>query len=166
MSVLETTHAPIETCTLVVHRSERGCAMNGLEARPQTEANSTAPSASPLAELEHRRPILRSIGDSLISLAIAIVLVRGFLVEGYLISTGSMAPHLYGEHKQVTCSSCGGTFAVGTEFDDSAGDLGHDHATCPNCLYDDIDLATRPVERGDHLLVWKNAFLWREPRRW
>lgn len=112
------------------------------------------------------RPSLRAIVDTLICLAVAVILVRGFLVEGYLISTGSMAPHLYGEHKRAVCPSCGAEFAVGTEFDDSAGAAGSDRATCPNCLYDEIALDTRPIERGDHLLVWKNAFVWREPRRW
>lgn len=118
------------------------------------------------APTDGSRTSLRSVCDSLVTLGIAIVLVRGFLVEGYLITTGSMAPHLYGAHKKVVCPSCGTLFSVGTEFDDRTEDGTGSRAICPNCLRDDIDLSNRPVERGDHLLVWKNAYDWREPRRW
>ncbi len=109
---------------------------------------------------------LRSLCDSLIVLAVAIVLVRGFLVEGYLIATGSMAPHYYGEHQPIVCPACRLEFAVGTEFDDGHPAHRNAHAVCPNCLRDDIDAEAGAINRGDHLLVWKNAFVWRDPRRW
>ena len=37
----------------------------------------------------------RQIFDPVLSLLIAVLLVRTFLVEGYLISTGSMGPSLF-----------------------------------------------------------------------
>lgn len=77
-----------------------------------------------------------------------------------------MAPHLYGAHEKAVCPSCGTLFAVGTEFDESAEAGIGGRAVCPNCLRDNVDLSIRPPERGDHLLVWKNAYQWRDPRRW
>jgi signal peptidase I len=108
----------------------------------------------------------RALCETLLSLLISVLMVRTFLVEGYLISTGSMAPHFFGSHKRVECPHCGKEFAVGTEFERSGDDEILEWAVCPNCLYDEIPLQDRPVERGDHLLVWKNAYDFRPPRRW
>eukprot|EP00913_Durusdinium_trenchii_P008820 g8286.t1 len=55
----------------------------------------------------------RQVIDALVCLALAVILVRGFLAEGYMISTGSMAPTLPGFHKRVTCPTCRFEFAVG-----------------------------------------------------
>lgn len=103
--------------------------------------------------------------DPVLSLLIAVLLVRTFLVEGYLISTGSMAPHYYGERKRVVCPQCQFQFAVGTEFDEDSLIETGDFAVCPNCMANESDLSNQPVNRGDHLLVWKNAYQFRDPRR-
>jgi len=55
----------------------------------------------------------RSLIDGVVSLIIAVILVRAFAVEGYMISTGSMAPTLPGFHKRATCPACRYEFAVG-----------------------------------------------------
>jgi len=107
----------------------------------------------------------RQIFDPVLSLLIAVLLVRTFLVEGYLISTGSMAPHYFGEQKRVVCPQCQFPFAVGTEFDESAFIETGDFAVCPNCLSNESDLSRQLVNRGDHLLVWKNAYQFRNPQR-
>ena len=44
---------------------------------------------------------------------IAVILFRTFELEGYIISTGSMAPSLLGFHKRIVCPSCGYPFAFG-----------------------------------------------------
>ncbi|MBD3672685.1 MAG: signal peptidase I [Planctomycetaceae bacterium] len=109
---------------------------------------------------------MRQVCDLFLSLLIAVLLMRTFLLQGYLISTGSMAPHYYGQQKRAVCPECEFTFAVGTEFDlDSHHEAG-DWAICPNCYAAEIDLSERPVNRGDHLLVWKNACSFRDPKRW
>ena len=56
---------------------------------------------------------LRALTEWLVLLALAVTLLRGFAVEGYMISTGSMAPSLLGYHARVTCPSCGLIFAHG-----------------------------------------------------
>ncbi|WP_197443926.1 signal peptidase I [Maioricimonas rarisocia] len=123
--------------------------------------------------------------ESLLVLAVAVVVFRGFIAEGYLISTGSMAPCLLGYHRRVDCPSCGYQFARGvskatsgrvgyaTSGDPEPGqELGGTEtgpvsaAICPNCGLDEIETAALPTTEGDQLLVHKNAFQFREPRRW
>lgn len=110
-----------------------------------------------------------------ISFVIAVMVLRGFLVEGYLISTGSMAPHLLGFHKKVECPDCSHVFAFGVSFDESAtsstvsaadSDSRLAHANCPNCGRMHIKVATIPGNHGDQLLVHKGVFDFREPKRW
>lgn len=106
----------------------------------------------------------RFIAESLVALALAVMLVRTFAVEGYIISTGSMAPFLLGYHKQVVCPDCRFPFAVGVPVDE-------DHPTggpvaCPNCGQSEIHLEHVPRNEGDQLLVQKLAYLFRQPKRW
>ena len=107
---------------------------------------------------------LRYVVESLISLAIAVLLVRSFAVEGYIISTGSMAPYLLGYHKQVVCPDCRFPFAVGVPVDESYETNGP--VSCPNCGQTKIDLEHVPRNEGDQLLVQKLAYLFRQPNRW
>lgn len=102
---------------------------------------------------------------------ITVSLLRGFFLEGYLVSTGSMAPVLLGFHKQIRCPSCQYTFACGVRFDestaaDSSSEPGQTFATCPNCGQINIDISPVPRNHGDQLLVHKNIFDFRRPRRW
>mgnify|MGYP002622780695 CR=1 FL=1 len=124
----------------------------------------------------------------LILLALAVVLFRGFALEGYMVSTGSMAPCLLGYHRRVTCPACRLEFARGTTAPDDAfqgpevrgqSSVGiasatdaHHRMTCPNCGKTGLRLDTLSRTEGDQLLVHKHSFAWRErlrgrgPRRW
>ncbi len=118
----------------------------------------------------------RSVADALTLLAVAVMVAHAFLIEGYVISSGSMAPGLFGYHKRVVCPSCAHTFARGVTFDGSvegritAGERSGTGrvtlADCPNCGQPAIDVSAAPDTQGDQLLVLKHAFAWREPRRW
>jgi signal peptidase I len=145
-----------------------------------------APKASPPVAAEHAPGGLRALTEWLVLLALAVTLFRGFAVESYMISTGSMAPCLLGYHTRMTCPVCGYTFAHGAAppeaMSDSprtarAGavgisDSGPDVVPCPNCTR--LCSAGDATERteGDQLLVHKDAFAWRQivrrdgPRRW
>ena len=112
----------------------------------------------------HRESGLRYVIESLVSLALAVFLVRSFVVEGYIISTGSMAPYLLGFHKQVVCPECRMPFAVGVPVEVDAETNGP--VTCPNCGQIHIDLSFVPRNEGDQLLVQKFAYLFRPPKRW
>ena len=91
-----------------------------------------------------------------------------------MISTGSMAPALFGYHKRIVCPRCGEIFARGVAFDGSVGDAadeaeltgGGNVASCPNCGQGAINVADVPRNHGDQLLVLKHAFDFRPPERW
>lgn len=116
--------------------------------------------------------IARHLCDLLVCLVISVILVRSFQIEGYMISTGSMAPGLLGYHKQVVCPTCQREFQVGVAFDESVmcendGRVksGEQLCTCPNCGQSRIDISFVPRNQGDQLLVNKGAFLFRQPDR-
>ncbi len=118
---------------------------------------------------------LRSAIDRAICFVIAVIIIRAFVLEGYLISTGSMAPGLLGFHRRIECPTCQFSFAFGVSFDDSvdpgkgtisALDETRRYATCPNCGQIDIDVAGVPNSHGDQLLVHKHVYDLRPPHRW
>ncbi|MCH2201535.1 MAG: S26 family signal peptidase [Fuerstiella sp.] len=116
----------------------------------------------------------RSMAELTICFVITVSVLRGFFLEGYLVSTGSMAPMLLGFHKRVECPSCQYAFACGVRFDQSVdgsvaagrSSVGEAYASCPNCGQIDIDIVPVPRNHGDQLLVHKNVFDFRRPRRW
>lgn len=133
------------------------------------------------AEEGGRSSLVRMLLESIVALAIAVILFRTFQAEGYMISTGSMAPSLLGYHKQVICPRCQFSFAYGVAYDESvsqnrfqAGEDSFDefdseprqHATCPNCNTHSIDLTNVPRNEGDQLLVFKHAYYLKPPERW
>lgn len=122
--------------------------------------------------------MLRPVMESLICLGLAVIVFRTFEIEGYMISTGSMAPHLLGFHKRVVCPSCQWRFTCGVMYDDSVAGMGSNvtatgeheadplHAVCPNCGLPSIDLTAIPRNHGDQLLVAKCAYQFETPQRW
>lgn len=132
-------------------------------------------------EVEGRSNLFRMVLESVVSLAIAVILFRTFQAEGYMISTGSMAPSLLGYHKRVICPRCDFSFTYGVAYDDSVSgnrfqaqghsdsesfQQGGQYATCPNCGTHSIDLSNVPRNEGDQLLVFKHAYYLKPPERW
>lgn len=134
--------------------------------------NETRPMEDELQFDPDQRGIFRSLTESFISLFIAVLLFRTFAAEGYMISTGSMAPCLLGFHKRVECPTCKHLFAFGVAYDtDEPGEAeelqrSRSRAVCPNCGQTGIDLRDVPRNHGDQLLVNKQAYLYYKPRRW
>ena len=125
---------------------------------------------------EKVRGELGSIRDTVESIWVAIVLafvLRAFMVEAFVIPTGSMAPRLLGEHWDLACPSCGYEYAFGGPRDrGSPGPLinrSREHvpsdAHCPNCgaLCDPLG---RYLNGGDRVLVLKYLYRFTEPRPW
>jgi signal peptidase I len=147
-------------------------------ARTATDPTAGTSAQSPAAvppTAKKPRGSLRALIDAGICLYVAVILFRTFEIEGYIISTGSMAPDLLGFHKRVVCPTCGYEFAHGIPVDETgtAADTNDNYShegpgevRCPNCGEDRIDIRTVPPNHGDQLLVQKNVFEFRPPRRW
>jgi signal peptidase I len=109
-----------------------------------------------------------SLLETLESIVVAFVLAfifRAFLVEAFVIPTGSMAPTLYGEHLEVRCRDCGQSFAVGIEEASDGMHTPPGYVVCPNCR-----LGQRPRNTanysGDRILVLKFLYDFMPPERW
>ena len=83
---------------------------------------------------------LNSVRDMVESIWVAIVLafvLRGFLIEAFVIPTGSMAPRLMGEHVCLQCPSCGYEYSYGIAqtYANDPNLIPVVGARCPNCNY-------------------------------
>jgi signal peptidase I len=104
--------------------------------------------------------------ETLQSLIVAFVLAmtfRGFVTEGFVIPTGSMAPTLMGKHLLVQSKRTGYTFPVGVDQRD--GDVVNGEVADPlvgrGCQ---VRLPPRP-RMGDRILVLKSLYPFSEPDR-
>jgi signal peptidase I len=133
-----------------------------------------------------------NIKETVESILIAFILAfifRAFVVEAFVIPTGSMAPTLLGAHMRFVCPDCGYRFDVNYPTNPDEDDnldvpkfartrSQEDYVFpiyCPNCGYkiprhnpdDPDDSATAPpVRYGDRILVLKYLYLFQDPRRW
>jgi signal peptidase I len=126
-----------------------------------------------------------NIKETIESIIVAFILAfifRAFIVEAFVIPTGSMAPTLLGAHMRFRCPDCGYNFDVNFSPNSDADDMiipdrANDHIfsiTCPNCGYhmprqssDSLASATAPpVHYGDRILVLKYLYLLQDPSRW
>ena len=127
--------------------------------------------ADPPADVERVTETTRETVDQLVYSFLLLIVARAFLIEPFVIPTGSMAPTLYGRHKECTCTACGLDYQIGasTEVDKTSVRLLPDTrislAACPNCRFPN-DVTTSPAFNGDHIVVNKWAFRLGEPARW
>jgi signal peptidase I len=113
----------------------------------------------------------RETVESIVVAFVLAFLFRAFEAEAFVIPTGSMAPTLYGRHKEMKCEQCGFTSALGAsdEIDDATGlymdNMRIDEALCPNCRYLN-PVRNLPVFKGDRILVNKFPYEFGDPQRW
>jgi len=126
-----------------------------------------------------------NVKETIESILVAFILAfifRCFVVEAFVIPTGSMAPTLLGANMQFRCPDCGYRFTAGyseaTRDDTFSVPEQSDKVfsiICPNCgmrlpreLKDDPDNdASSPFIRyGDRILVMKYLYLVNDPKRW
>lgn len=143
--------------------------------RPTTPEPAPAPAPGEKTPAESIKETIDSI---IVALALALVF-RAFVVEAFVIPTGSMAATLLGEHRHIVCPDCHYPFDVGIDNRANASPpdvyLNKDICVyCPNCaavLRPDHDpqlLSTHNPDRGgDKILVFKFPYLFdRDPDRW
>jgi signal peptidase I len=92
------------------------------------------------------------------------LILRTLAVEPFGVPTGSMAPALIGHHRAAPCPRCGYPVRVGRPSSGSIAEHFADVA-CPNCEYR-FSLTDARDLSGDRLLVDKNVYSLRSPRRW
>ena len=111
----------------------------------------------------------RETVESVVVAFILAFLFRTFEAEAFVIPTGSMAPTLYGQHRDVFCKQCGVRFASGAsdEFNSRARfELDRTHsAYCPNCRFPNFVYNHEPFT-GDRILVTKFQYDFSDPRPW
>jgi signal peptidase I len=132
-----------------------------------------------------------NVKETIESILVAFILAfifRAFVVEAFVIPTGSMAPTLLGAHLRYQCPDCGWTFTV--NYQSSSPSEDEDMRTppdafpgadifCPNCgryiagpprLGPNREVLNpqdeTPVNYGDRILVLKYIYLLHPPRRW
>jgi len=136
----------------------------------------------------HRRKIILSFKDTIEQLLIAFILAfvfRAFVVEAFIIPTGSMADTLRGDHFRLTCQNCANQYNYGfmpkkyryvegyappypvhvaapsaSELRDSILPI------CPVCGAPIDDSRPRRVSKGDRILVLKYLYHFMEPEIW
>src|ERR1700749_2250200 len=109
-----------------------------------TKSPAKSAPASPQPVQSHA---VRETVESIVIAFVLAFLFRTFEAEAFVIPTGSMAPTLYGQHRDIHCEKCGTRFAVGVSSGNAqdaevrngyivAGDRS-EFAVCPNsnCRY-------------------------------
>ena len=142
------------------------------------------PPPPPKAPTVHEPP-KENLKETIESILVAFILAfvfRAFIVEAFVIPSGSMAPTLLGGHMRLRCADCGYQFDVNyparsTSDDDTMAIPAMSPAQyamhCANCALkverpiDDYDRSPPiPVQYGDRILVLKYLYLLKDPSRW
>jgi hypothetical protein len=87
---------------------------------------------------------VREIVETVVFVVVLVLLLKTFLVEAFVIPTGSMADTLLGYHRDFTCEKCGFKFIVNasSQAEPQNGQqperiIGGE---CPNCGYPHVDM--------------------------
>jgi signal peptidase I len=108
---------------------------------------------------------LRLLLKCAVGFIILFLFLRTLAVEPFGVPTGSMAPALIGNHRESPCTRCGFPVRIGAPSGGGDAPEHYSRVACPNCgkhlsLTDSRDIS------GDRLLVDKNVYNLRRPRRW
>ncbi|QDT45520.1 Signal peptidase I [Gimesia alba] len=129
------------------------------------------PAQAEKEKIPGRHNELRDTIESIIIALVFAFVFRAYSAEAFVIPTGSMAPTLYGRHKELNCAECGVKYAVGasdelvekTEYYIPSNKV--TGAYCPNCRYYS-DLQDAMPFTGDRIIVNKFPFDFGDPNRW
>ncbi len=131
----------------------------------------------------HKEVVKETLESILVAFILAFVF-RAFVVEAFVIPSGSMATTLLGAHIRYRCQDCGYDFLVNYRNPNStssepiipslAGRTDTYSVHCPNCGFEvkpndpdpDQSAINPPVHYGNRILVLKYLYLLHEPGRW
>ncbi len=142
------------------------------DATPVVAESPPAPSKPEKKKKPKQKESTRDTVESILFAFVLAFLFRTFEAEAFVIPTGSMAPTLYGRHKETDCASCGFHLVVGAsdEVNPETGQLWNSarlrSAVCPNCGADNPQIYDELAFNGDRILVNKYPYEIGDPDRW
>lgn len=105
---------------------------------------------------------MRKFADTLVGLALALIVVGAWLTAPFAVVSGSMTPTLLGPHRAFDCERCGERNVSAIEVPAMTGF----RPACTFCGATGPQLDRLPEIPGDRMLVDYTTLLFREPRRW
>ncbi len=115
-----------------------------------------------------------NILEELTSALVMALLIIGFVVQPFIIPTGSMAETLNGAHFRLRCPQCG--YGYDCNFEPTeyglrsnrvpAGAVVPPVSRCPSCGYYNAPGKPIVVSKGDKILALKCLYQFFEPKRW
>jgi len=118
-------------------------------------------------KLASPKPTDQTVKETLESIIVAFALAfvfRAYIVEAFVIPTGSMAPTLLGQHLTGQCEQCGYGFKV--DASEQADARAYHTLVCPMCFYPNAIHPNTLTRSGDRILVQKYLYAFSEPSRW
>lgn len=139
------------------------------DAAKNSDADKAADGSEKTSDRPGRQDGFRETFESVVVAFVLAFLFRAFEAEAFVIPTGSMAPTLYGRHKETDCVQCGYHFVIGAS-DEIKDDYYEpmqriEAAYCPNCRFEN-NVRDLPAFKGDRILVNKFPYEFGEPQRW
>lgn len=135
-------------------------------------APSTATKSAGKKKPTHPKDTPRETVETIVFVVVMVLLLKLFVVEAFVIPTGSMAETLLGFHKNFECPECGHQFPINCS-DEVAPQDGNiwpvKDCRCPNCLYEKTFSSSSPspgYSSGDKVLVHKAWYHIQPPSRW
>ncbi len=135
---------------------------------PQPAHDDPAPDAPAAAAAREGHHAGESIKATLVSLLIAFILVlvfRAYVLEAFVIPTGSMAPTLLGRHARFQSDASGFSWAVNSWSERGRTGERRLQAADPVSAAP-VDAPAIDSRPGDRILVLKSVYSVIEPRRW
>ena len=117
--------------------------------------------------------VAESLDSLLMTFALALVFIT-FVMQTFVIPTGSMADTLLGAHFRLRCQQCGYRYNFGfvperyglPQNTIARGRVQPVATRCPSCGYFQAAGGAMPISGGNRILVMKCFYELFEPRRW
>lgn len=119
------------------------------------------------------RDSVRESLETIVFVVVLVFLLKQFVVEAFVIPTGSMAETLYGYQKNIKCAECSFEFALNSSREVEGDPRGNRDRfikgyCCPNCRYKHVFDESESKPRngsGDRVLVHKGQYHRFPPQR-